>query len=127
MIAVSLSFLPHEVVRGKNRNLYRLMLPLKVLTEQNCLQDYTAEKYREGRVGERNKTPSPFACHLPFPVQFCAPAISLLCLDGCCAGRPLSLLHVVPGEVSVVPEHLSQHLCVLGLLHTPNRRNTCQQ
>lgn len=74
MIAVSLTFLfcLIEVLRGKSRNLYRLKLPLKVLTEQNCLQDHTAEKHREGRVGERNKTPSPLAHHPPFSVQFCA-------------------------------------------------------
>lgn len=63
-----LSFLPHEMLRGKSRNVYRLMLPLKILTEQNCLQDHNAEKQREERVGERNKTPSPLACHPPFSV-----------------------------------------------------------
>lgn len=129
MIAVSLTFLfcLVEVLRGESRNLYKLMLLFKVLTEQNCLQDHTAEKHREGRVGERNKTPSPLACHPLFPVQFCALAISLFCLDGCHAGRSLSLLHVVPGEVSVVPKHPSQHLPVLVCCMVPTWRDTCQQ
>lgn len=129
MIAVSLTFLfcLIEVLRGKSGNLYRLMLPLKVLTQQNCSQDHTAEKHREGRARERNKTPPHLVCHSPFSVQFSAPAISLFCLDGCCAGRPLSLLHMVAGKVSVVPKYLPQHLPVLVCCTVPAWRDTCQQ
>lgn len=87
MIAVSLTFLfcLVEVLRGESRNLYKLMLLLKVLTEQNCLQDHTAEKHREGRVGERNKTPSPLPVipfflfnSVPQPLVFSAWMVAML-------------------------------------------------
>lgn len=85
MIAVSLTFLfcLIEVLRGKGGNLYRLMLPLKVLTEQNCLQDHTAEKHREGRAGERLHSPLLviplfLANSLPQPLVFSAWTVAVL-------------------------------------------------
>lgn len=62
MILVFLTILPCWGDEQREQKPLQVKAPPKKLYEQNSLQDHKAEeKHREGRGGERNRTPSPCA------------------------------------------------------------------